>query len=132
MPVAEAKISLYQVATMSPELTPYSMEPTCLRIRSIVQTTLGAAVPDDQPLMEAGLDSLGAVDLRNAIGEAFHLQLPATAIFDYPTITAMSQYICSQMASGTGIIRAPLPEPESMSCIQQDTYRQKQQPNQQF
>lgn len=60
---------------------------------STVASILGASVPRDQPLMEAGLDSLGAVDLRNALGQRFSLELPATATFDHPTVDAMAAYI---------------------------------------
>lgn len=74
----------------------------CLRYRdgvaSIVAGILGASVAPEQPLMEAGLDSLGAVDLRNALAARFDVELPATATFDYPTIAAMAQHIASSMA----------------------------------
>ncbi len=48
-----------------------------------------------QPLMEAGLDSLGAVELRNNLEQAFHVGLPATLTFDYPTITALADYLAA-------------------------------------
>ena len=70
-------------------------------IQSIVKKMLGIVIADDQPLMEAGLDSLGAVDLRTAIGEAFRLELPATVMFDHPSITALAQYISMQLGSTT-------------------------------
>ena len=47
---------------------------------------------------QAGLDSLGAVDLCNAIGIKFGIELPATAAFDYPTAVAMADLISASMA----------------------------------
>lgn len=47
---------------------------------------------------QAGLDSLGAVEFRNAISSAFAVQFPATAAFDYPTVAALAPYISAQLA----------------------------------
>ena len=47
---------------------------------------------------QAGLDSLGAVDLRNAIGMKFGFELPATAAFDYPTAAALADLISASTA----------------------------------
>ena len=54
---------------------------------------LGSSVSRSQPLMEAGLDSLGAVELRNALGAAFSLELSPTVMLDYPTIAALAGHI---------------------------------------
>ena len=48
-----------------------------------------------QPLMEAGLDSLGAVELRNSLATHFAVDLPSTVTFDYPTIAALANFIAS-------------------------------------
>jgi hypothetical protein len=45
------------------------------------------------PLTEAGLDSLMAVELRNAIASSAGVALPATLLFDYSTITALGGYL---------------------------------------
>ena len=55
-------------------------------------------VAPDQPLMEAGLDSLGAVELRNALGARFG-DLPATLVFDYPTIETLITYLAARRSA---------------------------------
>ena len=69
---------------------------------------LGAAPNGNQPLMEAGLDSLGAVDLRNALSNAFGVELPPTATLDYPTVDALANFIASSVApAGSTAIMDP-------------------------
>lgn len=57
------------------------------------------AVLEHTPLSEMGLDSLMAVELRNLLGKALDLKrpLPVTMVFDYPTITAMRDYLAAEV-----------------------------------
>lgn len=60
---------------------------------------LGGDVSAEAPLMAAGLDSLGAGELRKALMDRTGLDLPTTVVFDYPTISALSDFISSQTLS---------------------------------
>ena len=48
-----------------------------------------------QPFTEANLDSLGAIELRNALNQHFNIELPATLAFDHPSITAIATIIAT-------------------------------------
>lgn len=63
------------------------------KLREIMQNLFGLDVAPSQPLMEAGLDSLSAAELQNAIATAFSTELPATVMFDYPTLEALAGYV---------------------------------------
>ena len=63
-------------------------------------------MPEDQPLMEAGLDSIGAVELRNAVSAKFGVELPATVTFDYPSAGALAQFVIQHMTRGSAAAAA--------------------------
>lgn len=73
------------------------MDSIVQRVSSTLQKLLGAGVDVHQPFTEAGLDSMGAVELRTQLGSEFDMDLPATMAFDYPTVTALAQYIASSL-----------------------------------
>lgn len=67
-------------------------------VQETVAAVLGPEVGPDEPLMASGLDSLGAVELRNALqAQLPGAELPATLLFDYPSINALSGYIADQV-----------------------------------
>jgi len=51
----------------------------------------------DKPLIDAGFDSLMAVEFRNILNKALNTSLPATLIFDYPTLQHISDYILDEV-----------------------------------
>lgn len=71
-----------------------------------------------QPLMEAGLDSLGAVELRTSLEAAFSMELPATVTFDYPSISALAKYIAGQQTQ-VSFCQRPQKIGNSSSCLVQ-------------
>lgn len=55
---------------------------------------------DRTPLGELGLDSLLAVELRNALGRALGTTLPATLLFDHPTVETLAEFLRTEVLGG--------------------------------
>ena len=70
--------------------------------------------PLQEPLMDAGLSSAGAVQLVALLEAATGLELPGTLVFDYPTIAEMTDHLLSmQPATNT------LPSPGNITPLPQ-------------
>jgi acyl transferase domain-containing protein len=55
------------------------------------------AIDVRQPLAELGMSSLMAVELRNALALAVGRSLPASLVFDYPSIEALAKYLAKEI-----------------------------------
>ncbi|MFE5852610.1 type I polyketide synthase, partial [Streptomyces sp. NPDC056500] len=77
-------------------------------VRSVAAAVLGhgdsGEISERRSFLDAGFDSLTAVELRNRLNTVTGLVLPATLIFDHPTAVAVARHIAS---------RLPLGEPSS-------------------
>lgn len=60
-----------------------------------------------EPLQTMGLDSLMAVELRNQLGQSVNKALPATLLFEYPTVTALADYLANEIL----VLEKDVPEP---------------------
>ena len=71
-------------------------------VRAEVAAVLGlpdpAALPAERGLLDLGLDSLTAVELRNRLAVLTGLRLPATLLFDHPTIAAVAGHLRDELA----------------------------------
>jgi 3-oxoacyl-(acyl-carrier-protein) synthase/NADPH:quinone reductase-like Zn-dependent oxidoreductase/acyl carrier protein len=54
-----------------------------------------ATIPIRKPLADLGMDSLMAIDLRDALSRELGSDLPATLLFRYPTIEALAQFLAA-------------------------------------
>jgi acyl transferase domain-containing protein/acyl carrier protein len=70
-------------------------------VRAHVAAALGhdtaAAVDMDVQFSELGLDSLTGVELRNRLSAETSLRLPATLVFNQPTVNGLSEYLLSEL-----------------------------------
>lgn len=67
------------------------------RIAKTLGLSDGTVVDDRQPLRDVGLDSLLAIELRNVLGTAIGRALPATLLFDYPTIDDLAPHLLTTL-----------------------------------
>ena len=74
-----------------------------------VKTLLGTEVPDDAPLMGAGLDSIAAVELISTLSQNLNIEIEPTALFDYPTIASLAKYFAG-MEPAEAVVLPSLPQ----------------------
>ena len=68
-------------------------------VSSCAFEVLGTKVSGDVPLMEAGVDSLAASELSGAIGKELDVELPATLLFDHPSIDGIVSLMVQELGN---------------------------------
>ena len=66
-----------------------------IRIGNVAQKIIGKPINYSTPLMLAGCTSLGAVRLARGLSSELSRDLPATLIFDYPTINSIADFMAN-------------------------------------
>jgi NAD(P)-dependent dehydrogenase (short-subunit alcohol dehydrogenase family)/acyl carrier protein len=76
-------------------------------IRGSAAAVLGLSTADHidntRPFTQLGLDSLGAIELRNTLAGMTGLQLPATLVFDHPNPNALARHLRDRIAPAAAV-----------------------------
>lgn len=99
-----SEVNTMGVAVSEPgiDVSNISMEELINTICMLAQQVSGSnELPSpNSPVLELGLDSLGAVEFRNSVADVTGTKLPQNLIFDNPTVTDIAQYIKNSSAVG--------------------------------
>ena len=71
---------------------------------SVLGLNAATSIEPHTPLKEVGLDSLMAVELRNALTRSIGEPLPATLLFDYPSLDALASYLMRSLDLSTAAV----------------------------
>ena len=105
------------------ETEPQGCAVSLAAVLEMVNRTAGGTVDADAPLMEAGVDSLGAVELRSQLQSLAPrgASLPSTVVFDHPTARQLITLLDGEQAKATAaaptVGRAPEMVSDARTCV---------------
>lgn len=108
LPNTPEKVSLLQqLQTLSDTdrdaLLMEHLEKTAVKVLGLASNQ---RIDPHQGLMNMGMDSLMAVEVRNHLTRSLEQRLPATLLFDYPTLGLLHEYLIAKMFDDTSMQKA--------------------------
>ena len=95
--------------TLSPptiDPAPSDLLDTREAVCAVAHEVMGTIIDMNAPLMSAGLDSLAAVELVSTLASRLKVDIESTALFDYPTLDSLANFVSSKLAANT-MVEAP-------------------------
>ena len=125
LPTAQTFVPEHPLANLA-DLPPTERLRRCLaEVQSLTGTILGLdAVPAeiDQGFFDMGFDSLMGLEVKNRLEAAIKVPLPATLVFDYPTIRDLAAFIAAAKPNGSGeyVSARPIDPPSAVASDTRD------------
>ncbi|MER5362907.1 type I polyketide synthase, partial [Streptomyces sp. NPDC002785] len=91
-----------------PERDEALVELVCVQVAAVLGYSGPEVVDPARSFSEVGFDSLTAVELRNRLGAATGVRLPATLIFDHPTVNALVRFLRGELVPDDASAVTPL------------------------
>ncbi|MEU8382462.1 type I polyketide synthase, partial [Streptosporangium sp. NPDC048865] len=109
-PPARGQATTAAAATLADRLAPLGAGERMATLLELVRNQVALALGHEdgdaiEPLssfQSMGFDSLTAVEVRNRLAADTGLRLPATMVFDYPNVTALTEYLLAELPGGLG------------------------------
>merc|ERR1719199_552846 len=104
MMAAPAAAAVVQASAVAEVAAPKGLDITAVTPK-LIELVKNVIADDDEdmspdvPFMEAGVDSLGSVQLVTDIGREFQMPLAPSSVFDYPTVRTLAEYLVEESAA---------------------------------
>ncbi len=99
-----------EIAQIGPdEREAYLVDFASQHLRTVLEIPEGTSIDPGRGFFDMGMDSLLALEYKSRLERDLDCRLPATLAFNYPNLTALAQYLDSQVAPPDAIPESALP-----------------------